>query len=137
MTATEPYDFRQAAAADQVAHDRQRAAEQWIIDAARDYAEAERAYREALSARIVKLKADGTAWTSCGDVARGDPAIAVLKYKRDVADGVRAAAAQAAWRASKDRDAEATRIQWSMRRDLAEGRDRVPDGDIIGARRAA
>ncbi len=117
----QPYDFGQATAADQAAHDRQRAAEQFIIDAGRAYAEAERAYREALALKILALKAEGTAWTSCGDVARGFPAVAALKYKRDVADGVREAASQAAWRASKDRDAEATRIQWSMRRDLAEG----------------
>ncbi len=121
MTATQPYDFGAASAADQAAHDRQRAAEQFIIDSARGYAEAERAYREALALKILALKAEGTAWTSCGDIARGDSAVSALKYKRDVADGVMEAARQAAWRASKDRDAEATRIQWSMRRDLAEG----------------
>lgn len=121
MTATQPYDFGQASAADQAAHDRQRAAEQFIIDSGRSYAEAERAYREALALKILALKAEGTAWSSCGDIARGDRAVAALKYKRDVADGVKEAATQAAWRASKDRDGEARRIEWSMRRDLAEG----------------
>lgn len=140
MTATQPYDFGQASEADQAAHDRQRAAEQFIIDAGRGYAEAERAYREALALKILALKAEGTAWSSCGDIARGDPSVAALKYKRDVADGVREAATQAAWRASKDRDAESTRIQWSLRRDLAEGY-RAPAGpaepQTFGARQTA
>ncbi len=119
--ATQPYDFGQASAADQAAHDRQRAAEQFIIDTSKGHAEARRAYREALAAEIVRLKASGVAITAAATIARGKPEIAALKYREDVAEGMKEAAKQAAWRASKDRDAEATRIQWSMRRDLAEG----------------
>lgn len=63
--------------------------------------------------------------TACADVARGKPNVADLRYARDVAEGVREAASQAAWRASGDRKAEQTFLSWSMRRDLAEwsGRD--------------
>lgn len=117
----QPYDFAQARAADEAASKRQRAAEQFIIDTTRDLAEAERVYRQALAVKILALKADGMAWTTCGDVARGDEHVATLKHARDVADGVREAASQAAWRASKDRDGEHQFITWSMRRDLAEG----------------
>lgn len=121
MTATQPYSFEQATAVQAEASAAQRASERWIIDAWKRYAEAERAYREALSKRIVELKAEGTAVTACGEIARGEPRIAALKYKRDVSEGVRDAAGQGAFRAGADRKAEQTFTEWSMRRDLAEG----------------
>lgn len=128
MTApVQPYDWQQAFEADRVASDRQRAAEQFIIDCARKHAEARRAYREALASEIVKLRAEGTAATVAGTMARGVPRIAALKYAEDVADGMREAASQGAWRASKDRDAELKRVEWSMRRDLSDAY-RPPEG---------
>jgi hypothetical protein len=134
MTPTQPYDFATAQKAQERASDRQRQAEQFVIDAWKAYAEAERAYREALSTRIVQLKADGMAVTACGEVARGEKAIAALKVKRDIAEGVKEAAAQAAWRASADRKAQQTFLEWSMRRDLAEG---FHDYEPAGIRRKA
>jgi hypothetical protein len=123
----QPYDFPTAKAAQAHASERQRQSEQFVIDSWKRYAAAERAYREALSQRIVALKADGMAVTACADVARGEKAVAALKFNRDVAEGVREAAAQAAWRASADRKAEQSFLEWSMRRDLADGY-RPPEG---------
>lgn len=136
----QPYDFGQAYDADRNAEATQRAAEKFIVDCATTYANAESAYRQALAEKILALKADGMAWTTCSDVARGDVRVAALKVKRDIAEGMQEAAIQAAWRASKSRDSENRRIEWSMRRDLAEGYrpPEVPaDAVTYGARRAA
>ena len=115
----QPYDFARAQSASRGVSDNQRAAEKFLIGSTRDYAEAERAYRKALADKIVALKAEGMAATACADVARGDRHVADLRYKRDVAEGIKEAAVQSAWRASGDRKAEQTFIEWSMRRDLA------------------
>lgn len=134
----QPYDFAQAKAASAAASNNQRAAEQFVIDSTRAYAEAERAYRKALASKILELKAGGMAVTACGDVARGEAGVADLKYKRDVAEGVREAAGQSSWRASGDRKAEQSFISWSMRRDLAEGYHQVTgSGETFGRRAAA
>lgn len=57
-----------------------------IFNAAKDFAEAERDYRKALSIEIVKLKADGMPVSIINDVARGN--VAELKYARDLAEGL-------------------------------------------------
>lgn len=138
MSGTQPYEFSQARNADREASARQRAAEQFIVDKAREFAAARRAYRVALASEILRLKADGMAITACGTVARGEPSIASLKYHEDVAEGMKEAASQAAWRASKDRDAELRFIEWSMRRDIAEGyQPPQGEGQTFGGRRAA
>jgi 3-deoxy-D-arabino-heptulosonate 7-phosphate (DAHP) synthase len=138
MTASQPYDFATAQKAQERASDRQRQAEQFIIDTWKAHAEAERAYREALSTRIVQLKADGVAATVCRDIARGEKAIAALKVKSLIAEGVREAASQAAWRTSQDRKAQQTFLEWSMRRDLAEGySEPTGEGPTYGRRPAA
>ncbi len=118
---TQPYDWAAAQAAQREASNRQRQAEQFVIDSWKSYAEAERAYRATLAAKILELKAGGMAVTACADVARGESAVAALKHRRDIAEGVREAAGQAAWRASADRKAEQSFLEWSLRRDLAEG----------------
>jgi hypothetical protein len=127
MTPTQPYDFETAQAAARAVSTKQRASEQFVIDTTRSYAEAERAYRMALATAILELRAEGMAITACADVARGRPNVADLRYARDVAEGVKEAASQAAWRASGDRKAEQVFIEWSARRDLADGYN-PPDG---------
>ena len=137
---SQPYDFQTAKAEQTKARAEQRTSEQWVINCWKAYAAAEKAYREALSKRIVELKAAGNAITACGDIARGEPAIATLKYKRDVAEGMREAAGQGSWRASADRKAEQSFLDWSMKRDLAEGYGRTLEPDDMptyGGRRAA
>ncbi len=118
---TQPYDFAQAKDAQVRASERQRQSELFVIDTWKRYADAERAYRELLSTRIVTLKAEGVAVTACGDIARGEKPVAALRHARDIAEGVRKAAEQAGWRASADRKAEQVFLQWSANRDLAEG----------------
>ena len=117
----QPYDFGQAQDASKSRADDQRASEKWVIDSHRAYAETERAYRKALAAKILELRASGIAISACSDIARGESEVSTLKYKRDVAEGVKEAAVQAAWRASAGRRDEEKFIEWSMRRDLAEG----------------
>lgn len=47
----------------------------------RDYAEAYTNYRKALAVELLKLKDEGYAITLAGDIARGKPSIAELKFK--------------------------------------------------------
>lgn len=121
MSNNRPYDFQEARAAERAASLAQKAAEDFIKDSYRQHAEAERAYRKRLAERIIELRAEGHAITIAKDLARGDKQVADLNYASMVADGVKEAAAQAAWRHSKDRDAVQRFVEWSMRRDLAEG----------------
>jgi hypothetical protein len=141
MTGHRPYTFAEAQQANTERSANQKAAEKFMIDTTREYAQAERAYREALAKKILELRADGMAITACSDVARGDKHVAELKFKRDVAEGVREAAGQTAWRASADRRAEQEFIQWSARRDLAEYHGREPEQEpkeptVYGGKRA-
>lgn len=135
---TQPWDFGQAAAAQREATKKQETAEQFVKQAYRDLAEKERAYRQALAEKITTLRADGISVTLCGDLARGDKHVAHLKYERDVAEGVKEAAAQAIWRATADRRTVEGLMNWSMRREFAETGGRTPEpsfGEPIGARR--
>jgi hypothetical protein len=115
-----PWDFEQARGAARQASSSQRAAEDFIREAYKDFAVKEEAYRVALAMRITELHAEGVAWSSTGDLARGDKLVARLRRDRDIAEGVKEAAAQAGWRASKDRDDVHAFIGWSQRRELAE-----------------
>lgn len=117
----QPYDFPDAVAAARRAAEAQKAGEQAVRDASSDLAEAERLYRVALARQIVQAHADGAAWTVAQDLARGHGPVADLRYHRDIAKGVLDAAEQRAWRHTADRKDTLEFIQWSRRRDLAEG----------------
>ena len=54
----------------------------------KDYAIKERAYRIALSKRLLELRAEGQAVTHLADIARGMGDIAELRFKRDIAEGL-------------------------------------------------
>jgi hypothetical protein len=84
-------------------------------DASEDLAQKERAYRIALARKIVEVHAAGSAWTVAQDLARGNDAVADLRYERDVAKGVLDAAETVAWRHTADRKDLAALIAWSMR----------------------
>lgn len=139
MSGQQPYDFAQARQAAANASRAQAAAEDFIRSAAKDAAVAEEAYRVALAERIVELRAAGDAATLCKDLARGDKNVAKLKRDSMIADGVREAAVQAAWRRAADRRDTERFIDWSARRELAEGYGRAHEGqgETYGARRAA
>lgn len=89
-------------------------------EAAKELGLAEERYRVALARKITELHADGVAWSACADLARGDTGVARLRMLRDVAEGVREASVQAAWRRNADRRDVGRFIEWSGRRELAE-----------------
>lgn len=117
-----PLEIPEARAAAHRASELQRECEDAIRNAARELANKERAYRQALATKIVQLRAgsDGeqVAWSACADLARGDKAVADLKYARDVAEGVLDAARQQSFRRGADRKDVQTLLTWSQHRDL-------------------
>jgi hypothetical protein len=116
-----PYTFEEATRQATVMAAAQSAGEDLTRRAYADLAEAERAYRKALAAKITELRAGNTAATLAADLARGDEHVASLRFRRDVAEGVVEAARQAGWRHQANRRDGHEFIQWSARRDLAEG----------------
>jgi hypothetical protein len=64
---------------------------------------------------ITRLKADGVAITVAQDLARGDKHVASLRFKRDLAEGLRDAAAQSIWRHTADRRELEQFLDWSKR----------------------
>jgi hypothetical protein len=116
-----PWDFHDALRASEDAHAEQERVESEVTAAYKDYARKERLFRVALARRMLELKRDGVAITACETLATGDPTIAALREERDVADGLRETAKHAAWRAAADRRDTESLIDWSKRRELAEG----------------
>lgn len=115
-----PWTFTEAQTAANLASAQQKGAEASLREAAQKLADAERAYRMALSQTITRLRAEGVAATTCADVARGSKEVADLRWSRDVAQGVRDAAEQSAWRLSADRRTIQGLSDWAARRELAE-----------------
>lgn len=110
-----PMDFEDARRAIRRASENQKASEQHLREAYAEFAAKERAYRLALAQEITRLHADGVAWSSTADLARGDKQVADLRYARDVAEGVKEAAAQAAFRHAADRRELEQLVNWSMK----------------------
>lgn len=135
MTAL-PYDYGEAKAAIERASVAQRGAEEQVRDAYRQHADAERAYRITLAKVILELHAGGTAWTICPDLARGDPRVADLRYRRDVALGVREAAQSAVFRHTADRRELEQLVNWSLRV-APDGQSEDPATSSGSMRRAA
>jgi hypothetical protein len=135
----QPYSFEQARAAAAAASAGQLAAERAMKEAAVDFAQKEERYRVALAKEIVRQHAeDKVAWTVAPDLARGNPDVARLRMLRDVAEGVRDASQQAAWRRAADRKDTQRFIDWSARREIAEGYGNAPEPEFdspIGGRR--
>jgi hypothetical protein len=135
----QPYDYASAHDAAAKASRAQHSAEEFLREAYRMFAQSEEAYRVALATRIVELRAEGMAATLCADLARGERDVAALRRKRDIAEGVKEAAAQAAWRRAADRKDAQRFIDWSARRELAEGFGTAPEPEFeaaIGGRKA-
>lgn len=124
-----PYDWSEAKAAIERASLNMKSAEEFTREAFKMAGAAEKAYRVALARRIVELRADGTPATVCLDLAKGDPQIADLRYRRDVAEGVKEAAKSATWRHTADRKDLTGLVEWSRRV--------APDGQLEPIRRAA
>jgi hypothetical protein len=116
-----PFTFPEARAAAHAASQRQLDGEDHRRNAAMQLAEAERQFRMALAVKMTQLHATGVAWTAVADLARGDRQVAQLRYDRDVAKGVSEAAEGAGYRLQADRRVLERLVEWSMRRELAEG----------------
>ena len=131
-----PYDFARARAAARDASRLQKTAEDFIREASKDHASKRRRTGSHSRTRSSNLRADGTAATLAKDLARGDKDVARRKRDSMIAEGVKDAAVQAAWRRANDRRDTERFIEWSMRRELAEGY-RPPDEpvSVIGGRK--
>lgn len=113
--ASEPFDFIAAVAESRAASEAQHNAERHFAQKGREWAEAERAYREALAQAITRLKAEGTASTVAADIARGDKHVAKLRFDRDLAEALKDAAGQSIWRHTAGRKELEQLLDWSKR----------------------
>ena len=116
----QPWDFEQATANCRRAAIAQEGAEGSYLQASRDAASAEEAYRMALAVAIVEAHNDGVAWSTAPDLARGDATVTKLRRERDIAEGVREAMQQALWRHVANRKDAQRFADWSQRREFAE-----------------
>ena len=136
-----PWTFDQAVLACEEASREQTAAEEELGRANRAYAQANEAYRVALALKMWELRRDGVAWTVVGDLARGDAQVAKLKKALIEAEGDHAIAGHAIYKRGADRRDVERQVEWSMRRELAEGYgrgEREPERPIVfGGRREA
>lgn len=115
---SQPWDFGSAMANVNAAKTAQQTAIENFKTASKEAAEAERAYRKKLAERILSNKAEHGS-TVAADLARGEPAVADLRYTRDVKAGVRDAAEQVLWKIKDDRRDLGRFIDWSKGVDLA------------------
>lgn len=135
MTGAHPYDFAEARAQANAASVRTQQAEDFFKQCAREYAQKEAAYRQALAEKIVELRAAGQPTTLAGDLARGDKAVSHLKRERDIAEGMKDASLQSLWRLAADRRDLGRFIDWSMRAAFRDESPREQDFEpAIGAR---
>lgn len=116
-----PFTFDQAQTAAEESQREQEAAEERLREANAAYAAAEEAYRKALALEMWRLRRQSIAWSALGDLARGEETVAGLKRARDDAEGDRVIASHAVYRRGADRRDTEAFIDWSKRRDLAEG----------------
>lgn len=129
---TEPWSFHDARTACRDASVAQAAVERDLVEAYRDFAQAEARYRQALAKEIVRVHAeDGIAWSTAPDIARGEATVAKLRMERDVSEGLKEAITQAAWRRNADRKDAQRFSDWSQRRELAEFHGRDPEGSLV------
>jgi hypothetical protein len=117
-----PWDFDQSVEASQSARAEQERVEGEVKAAYREAAIKDRVYNVALARRMWELKRQGIAVTVCERLAKGDPTIASLREDRDTAEGLKETSKIASWRANADRRDTEALIDWSKRRELAEGR---------------
>ena len=116
-----PYTFAEARNHAIRISEKQIEAEQQRKRDAEDLAAKELAYRRLKAQEIVKLHAEGCAWTAADALAEGQNNVAQARYSRDVAKGIADVNDQVAFRLGADRRAWDLLASWSMRRELAEG----------------
>ena len=124
-----PWSFGESVQRCADASRRQEATEATLKEAYRDYARVQEAYSRKLAEEVTDLRSMGVAATVCLELGRGSKDVANLRMKRDIAEGVKAAAEQACWRRNADRKDTGRFSDWSQRRELAEayGQTKEPD----------
>lgn len=122
----EPMDYITAVTVHRVESDLQHAAENFLSEKAREAAEAEKLYREELAKEITRRRGGGSSASAARDEARGQPHIADLAMKRDVALGLKDAAAQSIWRHTANRRDLEQFIDWSKRASFLDSQQREP-----------
>lgn len=133
----QPYDWGQARDAINAAKAAQKVAEDNVREGFKAFGLARRAYQTALASKILELRASGTAATICSDLARGDKHVAELRFRKDVAEGMKEAASSAVWRHTADRRELEQLVNWSMRV-APDGQHEPREGfEDVSARRAA
>jgi hypothetical protein len=120
MANNRPWDFDEARAACRKASQMQERAENALRESFVDAAHAQESYRQALAEKIVELRADGLPATICQDLAKGNEYVSELRREWDIAEGVKEAMQQAAWRHTADRKDAQRFADWSQRREMAE-----------------
>jgi len=120
-----PWSIEEAGAQLRKASRFQQEAEDALKEAHKTAAAAEDAYRIQLAKVVTSLREMGVPATVCLDLAKGFKDVASLRRARDVAIGVRDASQQACWRRAADRRDCQALLDWSMRREFAEGRGEV------------
>ena len=103
------------------ASQRQLDSESAYRQAVEDLAAADLAYNRAVARKMVELHSEGVAWTAAKSLALGDDNVSQLRYERDVKRGVVDAAESGRYRLQADRRSLEGIVNWSMRRELAEG----------------
>ena len=116
-----PMSLGEARIAFHRASQRQIDAEQAYRQAVEDLAAADLAYNREVARKMVELHAEGVAWTAAKPLALGDERVSQLRYERDVKRGVVDAAEAGRYRLQADRRNLEGIVNWSMRRELAEG----------------
>ena len=116
-----PMSLGEARQALHQASQRQLDAESAYRQAVEELAGADLAYNRAVARKMVELHAEGVAWTAAKPLALGDQAVSQLRYERDVKRGVVDAAESGRYRLQADRRSLEGIVNWSMRRELAEG----------------
>jgi len=99
----------------QIEHERTR------LEAAKAAAEKRRAHDLVFAETQVRLHDEGVAWSAVKDLAKGDKAVATARYEMGIAQAVLEIQEQAAYRLQADRRVVDRLLEWSMRRELAEG----------------
>lgn len=117
-----PYDFDGAKAAIEAATIEQERLEERIREVYREAAEADERFRVALARTMLELRDSGvTSWSACETLARGKAENAQLRREKEVAEGLKEAVSQAAFRVSADRRDLSKLIDWSSRVAMASG----------------
>lgn len=88
------------------------------VKSAEALAKAESEYRRLKAREILRLHADGVAWSACEDLARGTEAVADARFRRDLARGTAAAVNDNAYRLAADRHSLDNIVRWSMQLDM-------------------